>query len=232
MGGGLIEVAEKEFMIRGLGYIRSVDDIRRIGLGVGPDGTPILLRDVARVSLGPESRRGLAEWNGEGETVGGIVVVRPGADIRRVIRDVRARLDEIRPGLPEGVGIEVAYDRTSLIDRAVGSIRMSLAQQLLIVGLVCLVFLFHLRSGLVAVIALPVGILLAMIVVHLQGLTLNIMSLGGIAVAIGTMVDAGIVMVENAHKHLWRGTAGAGRTGRLSRARPGRSAPRSSSRCW
>ena len=202
VGGGLIEVAEKEFMIRGLGYIRSVDDIRRIGLGVGPDGTPILVEDVARVTLGPESRRGLAEWNGEGETVGGIVVVRPGADTRRVIRDVRARLDEIGPGLPEGVEIEVAYDRTSLIDRAVGSIRTSLVQQLLIVGLVCLVFLFHLRSGLVAVIALPVGILLAMIVVRVQGLTLNIMSLGGIAVAIGTMVDAGIVMVENAHKHL------------------------------
>ena len=204
VGGGLIEVAEKEFMIRGLGYIRSVDDIRRIGLGVGPDGTPILLQDVARVSVGPESRRGLAEWNGEGETVGGIVVVRPGADTRRVIRDVKARLDEIGPGLPEGVEIEVAYDRTSLIDRAVGSIRNSLGQQLLIVGLVCLVFLFHLRSGLVAVIALPVGILLALIVVRLQGLTLNIMSLGGIAVAIGTMVDAGIVMVENAHKHLAR----------------------------
>ncbi len=202
VGGGLIEVAEKEFMIRGLGYIRSVDDIRRIGLGVGPDGTPILVEDVARVTLGPESRRGLAEWNGEGETVGGIVVVRSGADTRRVIRDVRARLDEIGPGLPEGVEIEVAYDRTSLIDRAVGSIRTSLFQQLLIVGLVCLVFLFHLRSGLVAVIALPVGILLAMIVVRIQGLTLNIMSLGGIAVAIGTMVDAGIVMVENAHKHL------------------------------
>ncbi|MCY4397725.1 MAG: CusA/CzcA family heavy metal efflux RND transporter [Gemmatimonadetes bacterium] len=204
VGGGLIEVAEKEFMIRGLGYIRSADDLRRIGLGVGPDGTPILLQDVARVSLGPESRRGLAEWNGEGETVGGIVVVRPGADTRRVIRDVKARLEEVRPGLPEGVEIEVAYDRTSLIDRAVGSIRMSLAQQLLIVGLVCLVFLFHLRSGLVAVIALPVGILMALIVVRLQGLTLNIMSLGGIAVAIGTMVDAGIVMVENAHKHLAR----------------------------
>ena len=203
-GGGLIEVGEKEFMIRGLGYIRSVDDIRGIGLGAGPDGTPVLLKDVARVSLGPESRRGLAEWNGEGETVGGIVVVRPGADTRRVIRDVRLRLDEIGPGLPEGVEIKVAYDRTSLIDRAVGSIGASLGQQLLIVGLVCLVFLFHLRSGLVAVVALPVGILLAMIVVRLQGLTLNIMSLGGIAVAIGTMVDAGIVTVENAHRHLAR----------------------------
>ena len=204
VGGGLIEFAEKEFMIRGLGYIRSVEDIRRIGLGVGPDGTPILLQDVARVSVGPESRRGLAEWNGEGETVGGIVIVRPGADTRRVIRDVKARLEEIGPGLPVGVEIEVAYDRTALIDRAVGSIRMSLLQQLMIVGLVCLLFLAHVRSGLVAVVSLPVGILLAMIVVRLQGLTLNIMSLGGIAVAIGTMVDAGIVMVENAHKHLAR----------------------------
>ena len=220
VGGGLIEVGEKEFMIRGLGYIRSADDIRGIGLGVGDDGTPILLQDVARVSVGPESRRGLAEWNGEGETVGGIVVVRPGADTRRVIRDVKARLEEIGPGLPEGVEIEVAYDRTSLIDGAVASIRTSLVQQLLIVGLVCLVFLFHLRSAFVAVIALPVGILMALIVVRLQGLTLNIMSLGGIAVAIGTMVDAGIVMVENAHRHLaqyagrrphWEIIAGAAR---------------------
>ena len=204
VGGGLIEVAEKEFMIRGLGYIRSVDDIRQIGLGMGPDGTPILVQDIARVSIGPESRRGLAEWNGEGETVGGIVVVRPGADTRQVIRDVKARLEELGPGLPEGVEIEVAYDRTSLINGAVGNIRTSLVQQLLIVGLVCLIFLFHLRSALVAVIALPVGILMALIAVRLQGLTLNIMSLGGIAVAIGTMVDAGIVMVENAHKHLAR----------------------------
>ena len=204
VGGGLIEVAEREFMIRGLGYIRSVDDIRRIGLGVSADGTPILLEDVARVSVGPEGRRGLAEWNGEGETVGGIVVVRSGADTRQVIRDVKEKLAEITPGLPEGVEIEVAYDRSALIDRAVGSIRMSLAQQLVIVGLVCLVFLFHLRSGLVAVISLPVGILMALIVVRMQGLTLNIMSLGGIAVAIGTMVDAGIVMVENAHRHLAR----------------------------
>ena len=204
VGGGLVEVAEKEFMVRGLGYLRSLGDIRRIGLGVGEDGTPVLLGDVARVSVGPESRRGLAEWNGEGETVGGIVVVRSGEDTRRVIRDVKARLDEIAPGLPEGVEIEVAYDRTALIDRAVGSVRTGLAQQLLIVGLVCLVFLFHLRSGLVAVVALPVGILLALIVVRFQGLTLNIMSLGGIAVAIGTMVDAGIVMVENAHAHMAR----------------------------
>ncbi len=202
VGGGLIEVAEKEFMIRGLGYIRSVEDIRRIGLGVDVAGTPILLQDVAQVSLGPESRRGLAEWNGEGEVVGGIVVVRSGADTRQVIREVKERLEQVAPGLPEGVEIRVAYDRTALIDRSVGSIRRSLAQQLLIVGLVCLVFLFHLRSGFVALISLPVGILMALIAMRVQGITLNIMSLGGIAVAIGTMVDAGIVMVENAHRHL------------------------------
>ena len=204
VGGRLLEVAEKEFMIRGLGYIESLDDIRKIALGVDARGTPVLLRDVASVSIGPEMRRGVAEWNGEGETVGGIVVVRHGAGTLQVIRDVKAKLAEVKPGLPEGVEIEVAYDRTALIERTVESLGMSLAQQLLIVGLVCLIFLFHVRSSLVAIITLPVGILMAFIVMGLQGLNVNIMSLGGIAVAIGTMVDAGIVMVENAHKHLAR----------------------------
>jgi Cu(I)/Ag(I) efflux system membrane protein CusA/SilA len=202
VGGRLLEVAEKEFMIRGLGYIESLDDIRKIALGVDDRGTPILLSDVARVSIGPEMRRGLAEWNGEGETVGGIVVVRYGADTLQVIRDVKSKLEEVKAGLPEGISIEVAYDRSTLIERAVESLRESLTQQFLIVGLVCLVFLFHVRSGLVAVITLPVGILMAFIAIYFQGLNLNIMSLGGIAVAIGTMVDAGIVMVENAHRHL------------------------------
>ena len=204
VGGRLLEVAEKEFMIRGLGYIESLDDIRKIALGVDARGTPILLRDVASVGIGPEMRRGLAEWNGEGETVGGIVVVRHGAGTLQVIRDVKAKLAQVKAGLPEGVEIEVAYDRTALIERTVASLGMSLAQQLLIVGLICLVFLFHVRSGLVAIITLPVGILIAFIVMGLQGLNVNIMSLGGIAVAIGTMVDAGIVMVENAHQHLAR----------------------------
>ena len=204
VGGRLLEVAEKEFMIRGLGYIKSLDDIRGIALGVDDDGTPILLRDVARVSVGPEMRRGLAEWNGEGETVGGIVVVRHGASTLQVVRDVKARLEQVRPGLPEGVEIEVAYDRSALIERSIASLLTSLGQQFLIVGLVCLVFLFHLRSGLVAIITLPVGILIAFIAMHWQGLGVNIMSLGGIAVAIGTMVDASIVMVENAHKRLAR----------------------------
>ncbi len=204
VGGRLLEAAEKEFMIRGRGYIESLDDIRKIALGVDRAGAPILLGDLAHVSVGPEMRRGLAEWNGEGETVGGIVVVRYGADTRQVIADVKAKLESVRAGLPEGVEIEVAYDRTALIDRAVDSLKSSLTQQFVIVGLVCLVFLFHVRSGIVAIITLPVGILMAFIVVYFQGLNINIMSLGGIAVAIGTMVDAGIVMVENAHKHLAR----------------------------
>ncbi len=204
VGGRLLEVAEKEFMIRGLGYIESLDDLRRVALGVDSRGMPILLKDVARVGIGPDMRRGIAELNGEGETVGGIVVVRHGADTRQVISDVKARLEQLRAGLPEGVRVQVAYDRTGLIERSVDSLRTSLAQQLLIVGLVCLLFLFHVRSGLVAMISLPVGVLVAFIVMHLQGLSINIMSLGGIAVAIGTMVDASLVMVENAHRHLGR----------------------------
>ena len=204
VGGRLLEVAEKEFMIRGLGYIESLDDIRQIALGVDGNGTPILLDDVARVGLGPEMRRGIADWNGEGETVGGIVVVRYGADTRQVIIDVKARLEEIKAGLPEGVEVLVAYDRSALIERAVDSLKSALFQQFLIVGLVCILFLAHFRSGLVAIMTLPVGILMAFIAIHLQGLNINIMSLGGIAVAIGTMVDAGIVLVENAHRHLER----------------------------
>ncbi len=202
VGGRLLEVAEKEFMIRGLGSITSVDDIGKIALGVDATGSPILVRDVARVGLGPEMRRGIAEWNGEGETVGGIVVVRHGAGTWKVVRDVKAKLDAVKAGLPEGVEIEVAYDRTALIERSVASLRTSLLQQLLIVGLVSMVFLFHFRSGLVAIVTLPVGILIAFIVMTTQGVSVNIMSLGGIAVAIGTMVDASIVMVENAHRHL------------------------------
>ncbi len=204
VGGRLLEVAEKEFMIRGLGYFESLDDIRQTVLGVDARGTPILLRDVARVGIGPEIRRGLADWNGEGETVGGIIVVRSGADTVRVIKDVKARLEEVQAGLPKGVEIEVAYDRSMLIERSVRSLKDALSQQFLIVALVCILFLAHFRSGLVAIMTLPVGILMAFIVMNLQGLSLNIMSLGGIAVAIGTMVDAGIVMVENAHRHLER----------------------------
>ena len=202
VGGRVLEAAEKEFMIRGRGLIGSVDDIRQIALGVGETGTPILLEDVADVAIGPDMRRGIAEWNGEGETVGGIVVVRHGAGTLEVIRAVKAKLADVYPRLPEGVRVEVAYDRTALIERAVASLGISLGQQLLIVGLVCIAFLFHVRSAMVAIITLPLGILIAFVVLSVQGVNVNIMSLGGIAVAIGTMVDAGIVMVENAHRHL------------------------------
>ena len=205
-GARLLEVAQQEFMVRGRGYIESIEDIRRIAVGADRNGTPILLQDVAQVGVGPEIRRGLAEWDGEGEVVGGIVVVRHGADTRAAIAAVRTRLDELRPQLPAGVSIEVAYDRTGLIDRAVGNLQTSLAQQLLIVGLVSLVFLFHAGSGLVAMITLPVGILMASVLTRWVDVQLNIMSLGGVAVALGTMVDAGIVLVDNAHRNLSRST--------------------------
>ena len=204
VGGRILELAEKEFMIRGRGYIESVDDIRKISLGTDRSGTSVLLRDVARIEVGPEIRRGLAEWDGQGETVGAIVLVRQGADTREVIRNVKTRLEELKPQLPEGLSIEVAYDRTSLIDRAIQSLRSSLTQQFVIVGVVCLLFLFHVLSGIVAVLTIVVGVLVAGIAAALLGVHLDIMSLGGVAVAVGTMVDAGIVMVENAHQHMAR----------------------------
>ena len=204
VGGRLLELAEKEFMIRGRGYIETVNDIRKISLGTDRTGTPVQLRDVARIEVGPEIRRGLAEWDGQGETVGAIVIVRHGADTREVVRRVNTRLAELEPQLPEGVSLEVAYDRTSFIDRVIASLRSSLTQQFVIVGLVCLLFLFHLPSGIVAVLTIVVGVLVAGIAAALLDLHLHIMSLGGVAVAVGTMVDAGIVMVENAHQHMAR----------------------------
>ena len=204
VGGRLLELAEKEFMIRGRGYIESVDDIRKISLGTDRTGTSVQLRDVARIEIGPEIRRGLAEWDGQGETVGAIVIVRQGADTREVVRRVKSRLDELKPQLPEGVSLEVAYDRTALIDRVIESLQSSLTQQFVIVGVVCLLFLFHVLSGVVAVLTVVVGVLVAGIAAGLLGMHLDIMSLGGVAVAVGTMVDAGIVMVENAHQHMAR----------------------------
>ena len=207
VGGRVVELAEKEFMVRGLGYVKNVGDLEAIVLTAGPGGVPVLLRDVARVSIGPEIRRGLAEWNGEGETVGGIVVVRWGADTRTVIESVKERLEELKAGLPEDVEISIAYDRTNLIDRAVETLTHTLIEESIVVALVCLVFLFHFRSALVAIISIPVSILMAFIVMKLQGLGANIMSLGGIAISIGVLVDAAIIMVENAHKHYeeWQG---------------------------
>ncbi len=207
VGGRVVELAEREFMVRGLGYVKSVRDLENIVLKAGPGGVPVLLKDLARVSIGPEIRRGLAEWNGEGETVGGIVIVRWGADTRTVIEGVKERLEELKAGLPEDVEISIAYDRTALIDRAVETLTRTLIEESIVVALICLVFLFHFRSALVAIISIPVSILLAFIVMKIQGLGANIMSLGGIAISIGVLVDAAIIMVENAHKHYeeWQG---------------------------
>ncbi len=204
VGGRLLEVAEKEFMIRGLGYIKAPEDLEKIALAVNADGTPVLLRDVAMVQMGPELRRGLADWNGEGEVVGGIVIVRYGADTHQVLRDVKAKLESLKAGLPEGVEIQVAYDRSTLIERAVDTLKEKLLEESVVVALVCIAFLLHFRSSLVAILTLPIAILMAFIVMHYQGITANIMSLGGIAIAIGAMVDAAIIMIENAHKHLER----------------------------
>ncbi len=202
VGGRLLEISEKEFMIRGLGYIQSLEDIKKISLGVNKQGTPILLRDLATVQYGPEIRRGIAEWNGEGETVGGIVVVRYGANARQVIENVKEKLAELKKGLPEGVTIEVGYDRSALIERAVDTLREKLLEESAVVAVVCVIFLLHFPSALVAIITLPVAVLMSFIIMHQQGINANIMSLGGIAIAIGAMVDAAIIMIENAHKHL------------------------------
>ena len=204
VGGRLLEISEKEFMIRGLGYIRSLEDIRKISLGVDSQGTPVLLGDLAQVQYSPEIRRGIAEWNGEGETVGGIIVVRYGANARKVIEDVKEKLAELEKGLPEGTTIEVGYDRSALIERAVDNLMEKLLEEFLVVAVVCIIFLLHFRSALVAIITLPVAVLISFIVMHQQGINANIMSLGGIAIAIGAMVDSAIIMVENAHKHLER----------------------------
>ncbi len=207
VGGRLVEMGEHEFLVRGLGYVKDVQDLRKIPLGLGPGGTPVLLGDVAQVGIGPEIRRGVAEWNGQGETVGGIVVVRAGADVRTTIARVKQRLGQLRAGLPKDVTISVAYDRTGLINRSVETLTHTLVEESIIVALICLLFLFHFRSAFVAIFSIPLSILLAFIVMKIQGLGANIMSLGGIAISIGVLVDAAIIMVENAHKHYeeWSG---------------------------
>ena len=204
VGGRVFETAETEFMVRGEGYIEGLDDVRRIALGVDAAGTPITVEDVATVQFGPEMRRGLAELNGEGEVVGGIVVVRSGENVHDVVTRVKARLEELRPGLPAEVEVVPVYDRTVLIENSVATLREKLIEEMAIVAVVCAVFLLHLRSALVAVITLPLAVLMAFIVMYVQGVGANIMSLGGIAIAIGAMVDAAIVIVENAHRHLER----------------------------
>jgi Cu(I)/Ag(I) efflux system membrane protein CusA/SilA len=202
VGGRVIEMAESEFMIRGEGYIGSVRDIEEIALGVDARGTPILLKDVGDVQVGPDMRRGLADLNGEGEVVGGIVIVRSGANAYEVIQRTKAKLADLRAGLPADVEIVTVYDRSPLIERSIETLQEKLIEESIVVALVCLVFLLHVRSALVAILTLPVAILMAFVVMRYQGINANIMSLGGIAIAIGAMVDAAIIMIENAHKHL------------------------------
>ncbi len=201
-GGSVLELAEAEYMVRAKGYLESLDDFRQIPLSVSNVGTPVLLGDIARVQLGPEMRRGISELNGEGEVVGGVVVVRFGENALEAIEAVKTRLAVLSKSLPSGVEIITTYDRSELIKRAVRNLWQKLLLEFIVVALVCVVFLWHLRSALVAIVALPIGVLAAFIVMHAQGINANIMSLGGIAIAIGAMVDAAIVMIENAHKKL------------------------------
>ncbi|MDQ7089117.1 MAG: CusA/CzcA family heavy metal efflux RND transporter [Methylococcales bacterium] len=202
VGGRLIEMAETEYMVRGLGYIKSLDDLNQIPLGVNENGTPIRLQDVAHVHLGAELRRGVAELDGIGEVVGGVIIMRFGENAQATINAVKEKLEELKRGLPKGVEIIPVYDRGNLITRAVDTLNTALVQELVIVSIIVALFLLHIRSSLVIVISLPLGILIAFILMRWQGLNANIMSLGGIAIAIGDMVDGAIVMVENAHKHL------------------------------
>ncbi|MEE9492446.1 MAG: efflux RND transporter permease subunit [Gammaproteobacteria bacterium] len=201
VGGSVIELAEAEYMVRATGYISGLEDLRSIPLGVNKQGTPILLEDVAHIRLGPQLRRGIAELDGEGEVVGGIIIMRFGENAMSTIKGVKEKLKTLSRSLPEGVEIVETYDRSSLIERAVKTLSGKLIEEFLIVALVCAVFLFHLRSALVIVISLPIGILIAFIFMQRLGINANIMSLGGIAIAIGAMVDAAIVMLENVHKH-------------------------------
>jgi len=201
-GGSVVEMGEAEYMVRATGYLQNEEDLANIPLGVNEQGTPLVLSDVAEIRLGPQMRRGIAELDGEGEVVGGVIVMRWGENASKTIDLVKARLAELERSLPDGVEIVVTYDRSDLIDRAVDTLQGKLVEEFLVVALVCAVFLFHIRSSAVIFFSLPVGILVAFIVMHLQGINANIMSLGGIAIAIGAMVDAAIVMIENAHKHI------------------------------
>ena len=203
-GASVIEMAEAEYMVRSNGYLKSVEDLKQIPLGTTVRGAPLLLGDVADVVTGPQMRRGIAELNGEGEVVGGIIVMRYGENAQHTIDGVKARLAELKSSLPEGVEVVTVYDRSDLIQRAIDNLSGKLLEEFAVVVLVCLAFLFHLRSSLVVVITLPIAILVAFIVMHLQGINANIMSLGGIAIAIGAMVDGAIVMIENVHKHMER----------------------------
>ncbi|MCC6942593.1 MAG: efflux RND transporter permease subunit, partial [Novosphingobium sp.] len=201
-GGSVLEMAETEYMVRASGYLKSLDDFRNIPLSVSATGIPVKLGDVATVQLGPEMRRGIAELNGEGEVVGGVVILRSGKNAQATIAAVKTKLAELKKSLPPGVEIVTTYDRSQLITRAIENLSRKLLEEFIVVALVCAIFLWHLRSALVAIVALPLGVMSAFIVMRYQGVNANIMSLGGIAIAIGAMVDAAIVMIENAHKQI------------------------------
>ena len=203
-GGAVVEMAEAEYVVRATGYLKTLGDFRAVPVRSAAGGVPVTIGDVATVQLGPDMRRGIAELNGEGEVAGGVIVMRQGGNAREVIEGVRAKLTELKAGLPKGVEIVTTYDRSGLIDRAVENLTTKLLEEFAIVALVCGLFLWHARSALVAILTLPLGILIAFIVMRVQSLNANILSLGGIAIAIGAMVDAAVVMIENAHKHLER----------------------------
>jgi len=205
-GGSVLEMGEAEYMVRASAYLQSLDDFRKIGLTADGAGVPVTLGDVARVQVGPEMRRGVADLNGEGEVAGGVIIMRSGKNALDTIAAVKAKLEKLKAGLPPGVEIVPVYDRSHLIERAVDNLQHKLLEEFIVVALVCAVFLFHLRSALVAIVSLPLGVLAAFIIMSYQGVNANIMSLGGIAIAIGAMVDAAVVMIENAHKHIeaWR----------------------------
>ena len=201
-GGAVIELAEAEYMVRAKGYLASLEDFRNIPLSASTQGVPVRLGDVARIQVGPEMRRGIAELDGDGEVAGGVIVMRTGKNALETIQAVKAKFEQLKGSLPPGVEIVTTYDRSQLIERAVANLQNKLIEEFIVVAVVCLLFLFHLRSSFVAVVSLPVGILAAFIVMRYQGVNANVMSLGGIAIAIGAMVDAAVVMIENAHKHL------------------------------
>lgn len=201
-GGSVVEMAEAEYMVRSHGYLRTLDDFRHVVLRANASGTPVLLQDIATVRLGPEIRRGIAELNGEGEVAGGVIVMRSGKNALETIKAVKAKLASLQSSLPAGVQVVTTYDRSTLIKAAVSNLTHKLIEEFIVVALVCAIFLFHFRSALVAIVSLPLGVLMAFIVMRYQGVNANLMSLGGIAIAIGAMVDAAIVMIENAHKHL------------------------------
>ncbi|WP_370978973.1 efflux RND transporter permease subunit [Agaribacterium sp. ZY112] len=204
VGASVIEMAEAEYMVRASGYLQNKNDLANIPIKVNPTGTPLLLKDIADIQLGPQMRRGIAELNGEGETVGGIVVMRFGENAQTTIDGVKEKLEALKKGLPEGVEIVTVYDRSGLIQNAISNLWEKLLEEFIVVALVCIIFLFHVRSSLVAIVSLPIGILTAFIVMYFQGINANIMSLGGIAIAIGAMIDGAIVMIENMHKHMER----------------------------